>query len=106
MNELLVRHGEQAVVNALAAVKETPVEGLINFADVQMTDILKIPRTLSGIKSLDKKVGGFLEGDLTVWTGKRGCGKSSVLNQIGLDAIDQGKNLCIYSGEIPADRLK
>lgn len=106
MNELLVRYGEQAVISALHAAREIPVEGLLNISDVQMVDIARLPRTLSGIPALDKSVGGFIEGDLTVWTGKRGCGKSSFLNQISLDAVDQGKNVCIYSGEIPADRLK
>ena len=45
-------------------------------------------------------------GDLSVWTGKRGEGKSTILTQILLDAIDQGLSVCAYSGEVPADRFK
>lgn len=50
--------------------------------------------------------GGMYEGDMNVRTGPRGEGKSTVLTQILLEVIEQGCNVCAYSGEIPADRFK
>jgi twinkle protein len=55
---------------------------------------------------LDKSIGGFAASELSVWTGKRGCGKSTLLGQMLLDAIDQGHNVCAYSGELSAWRFK
>lgn len=105
-NEIWLRYGQAPFVDIVKSLKARPVEGLLNMADIRSVDLSTIPRTLSGFNTLDNVVGGFLEGDLTVWTGKRGEGKSTFLNVIGLRSVDQGKNVCIYSGEIPADRLK
>lgn len=105
-NEILVRYGEEAFVEILSKLSMPPVRGLINIADVRRTDIDNVRKTRSGLKAFDSETGGFFEGDLTVWTGKRGSGKSTFLNQVMLQAIDDGTNVCVYSGEIPADRFK
>lgn len=105
-NEIWLRYGAEPFVDIVSSLQARPVEGLLNLASVRSVDFSEIPRSLSGFRTLDRVVGGFLEGDLTVWTGKRGEGKSTFLNVVALRAVDQGKNVCIYSGEIPADRLK
>lgn len=83
-----------------------PSSGLINLADVKKRDLRDIPRALSGFHRLDSVLGGFRAGELTVWTGKRGEGKSTILGQIMLEAIDQGHKVCAYSGELNAVRFK
>lgn len=83
-----------------------PSGGLLNLADVKVRDLRGIPRTLSGFPALDRALGGFREGELTVWTGKRGEGKSTVLGQILLESVNQGHNVCAYSGELDAARFK
>lgn len=105
-NELLVRCGNDAFVDVLAGLHQPPVHGLLNISDVRRVSLKDIGKTRSGLKSLDGRVGGFLDGDITVWTGKRGNGKSTFLNQVATQAVEDGKNVCIYSGEIPAERLK
>ena len=105
-NEMLYRYGAGCVAEAMSSMQPVPVEGLKNLADVRTVDLSETPRTIIGIPSLDKAVGGFLEGDLTIWTGKRGEGKSSVLNQLALETIERGTNVCIYSGEVPDVRVK
>lgn len=105
-NEILVRHGAEQLVEAMASVSPVAIQGLLNLAEVQALDIDKLPRALSGIPALDRATGGLLMGDLSVWTGKRGEGKSTILTQIMLDAIDQGHTVCAYSGEVPAERFK
>lgn len=83
-----------------------PSGGLLNLADVKRRELRDIPRTLSGFPSLDRALGGFRDGELTVWTGKRGEGKSSVLGQILIESVDQGRKVCAYSGELDAARFK
>ena len=106
VNEILFKHGAERIVGIMDGARPAPVLGLINIADVQAVDMTAIPRTLSGIKALDRMTGGLYMGDLNVWTGKRGEGKSTILTQIMLEAVEQGSKVCAYSGEIPADRFK
>lgn len=105
-NEILFRHGVDALKAAMCSMRPQETLGLLNLANVQPMDVKNIPRTLSGIAALDSMTGGMYEGDMNVWTGRRGEGKSTVLTQLLLEAIEQGCNVCAYSGEIPADRFK
>jgi twinkle protein len=68
--------------------------------------VTNIERVKSNITWLDKAIGGFLMGELSVWTGKRGQGKSTLLGQLMLEAIDQNVKVCAYSGELRKDRFQ
>lgn len=105
-NELLYRKGAEAVRQAVANAKLPRVEGLLNLADVVPYDVSKVERVRSNIKWLDNAIGGFLMGELSVWTGKRGEGKSTFLGQLLIEAVEQGYNVCAYSGELRADRFQ
>lgn len=98
--------GPGAVEEILIGAVELPSCGLLNLADVEEPDIWKLPRTLSGIKELDRSIGGFFPGELSLWTGNPGGGKSTLLGQLLVQAIDQGHRVCAYSGELPAWRFK
>ena len=105
-NEILFRHGTDALKAAMDSAKPQETLGLLNLADIEQVDYAHMPRALSGIPTLDRITGGMYEGDLNVWTGKRGEGKSTVLTQLLVEAIEQGYNVCAYSGEIPKERFK
>lgn len=105
-NELLFRHGADAVKAAWDAAAEVPVSGLINLAEVAPLDMRHCEKVKTSISELNRIFGGFIMGDVTVWTGKRGEGKSTVLSQIMIDAIEDGKKVCAYSGELRADRFQ
>ena len=57
-------------------------------------------RVKSELSNLDKMIGGFCMGELSVWTGKSGQGKSTLLSQLMLNAVNQGFKVCAYSGEL------
>lgn len=46
----------------------------------------------------------FRPGELTVWTGYNGHGKSLMLSQILLGLVQQGERLCVFSGEMTPER--
>jgi twinkle protein len=46
----------------------------------------------------------FRPGELTVWTGYNGHGKSLMLNQILIGVMDQGERVCVFSGEMTPER--
>ncbi|MDL2254340.1 AAA family ATPase [Ruminococcaceae bacterium OttesenSCG-928-I18] len=105
-NALLYKHGPQAVKDAWEAAKPVPIAGLLNLAEITPLDMKNAEKVSTSISELNRVFGGFLMGDVTVWTGKRGEGKSTVLSQILLDAIEDGKRVCAYSGELRADRFQ
>jgi len=56
----------------------------------------------SGFAALDKILGGgFRPGEVTIWSGTNSSGKSTLLGQVLLEAIDAGHPVCAYSGELP-----
>ena len=59
----------------------------------------------SGISLLDKRIIGFNKGELSVWSGSNGSGKSSLLSQIAIESINNGFKVALYSGELRADRV-
>lgn len=56
----------------------------------------------TGFGIIDQKISGLYEGELSVLTGKRAEGKSSIAGQIALNIIDAGARVCFYSGELSA----
>jgi len=100
-NEVLVKHGKQVIIDAFKNSKEIPVEALIRMAEVKALDLDKVIKVASGIRGLDRKIGGFMVGQVSVWTGLNGSGKSTLLGQILIESIEQGYNVCAFSGELP-----
>ena len=53
---------------------------------------------------LNAMLKGWRDGEVTVWTGRNGSGKSTILNQHILDIAAKNVRSCIYSGEMPPER--
>lgn len=100
IREYIEAYGASQLPNILSGAEELPAYGILDLSEVETRDLTKVPRTLSGFDRLDKSIGGFFSGELSVWTGKRGIGKSTILSQLLLNAIDQGHRVCAYSGEL------
>ena len=105
-NEILYFDGVEAINNLVNNAKDIPIHGLIDLSDVETLDVANMKYIKSGIRALDEATGGFIYGDLSVWTGKRGEGKSTLIGQILIDAIESGEKVCAYSGELGADRFQ
>ena len=71
--------------------------------DEDRSKIISIP---SGITQYDKECCGFDKPSLTIWSGNNGSAKSTLLNQIALNAIDKGFKVAIYSGELRGKKMK
>lgn len=106
VQQLRDTYGIKAVERILMYTHELPCFGLVDLADVRQPDLGNMPRVLSGISDLDRLIGGFFPGELSVWTGKRGEGKSTLIDQLLLEAIDQGAPVCAYSGELQDWKFK
>ena len=104
--EFLNAHGRGEILDVLNGAEELPAFGLLDLSTVQRRDMSKVPRTLSRFPRLDTGIAGFFAGELSVWTGKRGAGKSTILSQLLLEAIDQGHTVCAYSGELAKEQFR
>jgi twinkle protein len=101
-NEHLMCEGRESVINAFIAAKYVDIRGLLKLAEVVAFDIERAEKVRSSIEMTNKKIGGYMMGQLSVWTGFSGSGKSTILGQELIKAVDQGYNVCAYSGELPA----
>lgn len=106
IDEYISLYGQREILSVLSGAEELPAYGLLNLAEVPPRDLTKVPRSLSRFPVLDQSIGGFFAGELSVWTGRRGMGKSTLLSQLLLEAVDQGHAVCAYSGELPKEQFR
>ena len=106
IRELMRLGEEKGLERLLMGCREIPVNGILNIADLPEEEPVSKNRTFSGLPLLDLYTGGFAGGELSVWTGKRGEGKSTLLSQFVPEAVAHNKRACIYSGEMPAAAFK
>lgn len=69
------------------------------------TDILNLPReeesfVKTGINLIDKKMRGWKKGYVSVISGLRASGKSSVISEVCLDCVDYENRVGVFSGEL------
>ena len=88
-NDILRKYGAEAVRQAVENAEIPPVSHVKELADVKAVDLYKLPRIRTGIPELDRIVGGLFLGQLALLTGKRGEGKSTLMSQILVEALDQ-----------------
>lgn len=106
IQDLREKGGLSSVEQLIFGCKEIPINGLLDMSKVKIQEEESRNRTFSGIRQLDQALNGFVGGQLTVWSSKRGEGKSTFLSQMIPEAIAQGKKVCMYSGELPAADVK
>lgn len=106
VQELLDTKGIDAVFDLWRDMDELPPYGLVEMSSVENVDISHQPHARSGIPALDKLIGGLYEGEVSIWTGKRKEGKSTMLGLPILAALREGRKVCVYSGELPTWRYK
>lgn len=105
-NEILRCYGPEGLKAIVDTCEPVPIKGMLNLASVQIVDPATIPRIMTRIPALDNMIGGLTEGGVTVLTGKRGEGKSTLNGSLAMNAIEQGFKVCVYSGELNAPTFK
>ena len=104
-NEILYSYGAEYLQEFVKTCEPAPIKGVLNLASIPFVDPTSIPRIYTRIPALDNAIGGLGEGTVTVFTGKRGEGKSTLNGQLLLNAIQQGYNVCAYSGELSGNKF-
>ena len=99
-NDILRKYGADALKQAIENAEPVSTCRLKDLADVESVDIFSMERIFTGIRQLDRLLGGLYYGQVVILTGKNGNGKSTVMSQIIVNALDKGINTMIYSGEL------
>ena len=95
-----------ALKNLIYGAVEIPRPGLLDLSTVPTTEAVPKNRVMSGFLPMDYCTGGFCGGQISIWTGRRGEGKSTLLGQLMAEAVQQNRAVCAYSGELPAAQFK
>lgn len=106
LNEALYYFGKEKVLDLILNAKDSPVPGVIDFADIQDIDIDQIDGIRTGIKTLDRYLMKIFLGTLNIITGINGSGKSSFINQLIIQSMEEDKNVFLFSGELPNFQTK
>ena len=101
LNHVLYYQGKQAVMDLISQAKDSPVDSVIDFSDITDLDLDEIDGVKTGFNEMDKRLIKLFYGSLTILTGINGSGKSSWISQLICNALDDDKNVYLYSGELP-----
>lgn len=88
--------------------EETEEKGkkFLKFSEIKEKDRSEIVSIPTGFIELDKKIIGLNLGELSIVSGINGSGKSALIKQLCLNAVNLDYNVLEYSGELDATRSK
>lgn len=106
-NELLFYYGKDKVLSYLNNPLELPIENVTDLSTAEDFDIDSAEGLYTGIEDLDNQIYKLVFGTVNIITGKSGEGKSVFVNQIAIcQALQQGYDVFVFSGELPTPHLK
>lgn len=81
-------------------------EKWLSMSSIKKVDLTKLEKVLTGYTELDRRIGGLYMSEVTVLSGGNASGKSSWLNSVILNIVQQNYKVALWSGEIRSDILK
>ena len=79
---------------------------LFNIKETVKPKPISRERTITGIKELDKMIGGFTYDAVTLWASQTNGGKTTLLTMLTDKFISQGKRVFYFNGEQTLDTFK
>ncbi len=74
--------------------------------EIEKVDLSSIPRVKTGITELDRFILGLAESEVTLISGGNAAGKTSLINSLILNFVEQNTPTALWSGELPPQILK
>ena len=100
-NAILTKFGAEEVRNCVLNAQPLQIDHVVDLSEVEDEDLSTMPRVRTGVDELDRVLGGGIYyGQVCLLAGKRGEGKSTFMSQMFADALEQGINSFVYSGEL------
>jgi len=101
-----LERAKEEIRKAVKNAKTIKKEFLSDLADVRRKDYRSDKAISTGYTELDDLIGGMYGGQLIIWTGFNGSGKSTFLSNLLLNGIDKGNRTFVYSGELSKSEFK
>lgn len=105
-NDILRRYGKEAIIKAVENAEVPKIKNVKKLSEVKSVNLMDMPKVRTGLYELDKVIGGLYMGQVSLWSGKRGEGKSTLASQVIAEAVEQDWNVFVYSGELPDFHFK
>ena len=104
----VLQYNKHEYAEPYVPIKQTQEKGKIwlRMSEVKKPKIDMADYIPSGIPIIDERGLGFRRGQVSVWTGFRGCGKSSLLNMLILNAAQKEFKSALWTGELTSDMAK
>lgn len=107
INELLYFKGKDIILEYINKPLEIPIDKVKDLSKAEEFDIENAEGLYTGIKDLDDRIYKIVFGTVNIITGKSGEGKSVFVNQLAIcQALQQGYDVFVFSGELPAPLLR
>lgn len=81
-------------------------EKWLAMSSIKKVDLTQLEKVKTGFTELDKRIGGLYMSEITILSGSNSSGKSSWLNSLLLNIVQQGYKIALWSGELRSDILK
>lgn len=96
------------VPKKVSLLEENPTLGnkWLSMKNIKKVNINELEGFKTGFKRLDRKIKKLFYGELTILSGTNSSGKTSWLNELALNIIQQDLSVALYSGEMNATVLK
>lgn len=78
----------------------------LSMADIKWVDPSMLVSIPSGVEKLDRKIMGWTLGDVTIFSGLSGSGKTTFLDFFALNAVQRGYKVAVFSGELQDFRFQ
>lgn len=100
VNECLYHLGKDAVVKAIYDAIEQPIPTVVDFSNVKEYNLDEVDGVTFGIKELDRGLMRLYDSSVTVVYAKPSAGKTSLMNQLIAETMNNGKPVFLYSQEL------
>ena len=100
INECLYRLGKEKLKKLFDDVISAPNPNVIDFTEIEDIDWSQVDGISFGLSDVDKILHKMYRGSVNTFFAKPSAGKSSYVNQIMAQAIDDGRKVFLYTGEL------
>lgn len=106
INEYLVYCGKDAVLKIILEAKDSPVPSLVDITTLEDADMSDVDGINFGLRDIDREIMRLFFGSFTVLSGYPGSGKTSIINQVIANSLEQDYPAWIFSPELPNKSTK
>lgn len=99
-NEVLYYYGAEKVLECINEAINKPIPTVVDFSDVHEYNLDELDGCKFGLTDVDKVLMRLFSGSLTVLFAKASAGKTSLINLLTAESINDGKSVFLYSQEL------